>query len=326
MKANKFFAVALAALTMVSFNACKGQNQGGGDDPDPEKETTLTLNPTALTLNVGDEATIAATVEATWTITDETVATVTPANDGGKSANVKALKAGNAIITATTKGGQTKTCVVSVNAGGGGQGEKTIDAKRIWPVILDGVTSEKYASLIAGDFRPDDVENHLYIWAEGETYAAGEGTGKNFFGNTEGYMALTVVAPQGWSGAGFNVAKAESVAAAKALQAAIAANPDKFFLHIGIKATNAGNHQFYVFNAAEGRSFAIGTATIEAGAVIGDFERDGEWYEFDVPMAQFATAIAGETIGNDLNILCFLSGAQVGAQLNLDAVYFYEKE
>jgi hypothetical protein len=326
MKANKFFAIAFAALTLVGLNACKKDN-GGGNDPAPEQETTLTLNPTALTLNVGEEATIAATVEATWTITDETVATVTPANDGGKSANVKALKAGNAIITATTKGGQTKTCVVAVNAGGGGGGgEKTIDAKRIWPVILDGVTSEKYASLIAGDFRPNDVDNNLYIWAAGETYNAGEGTGKNFFGNTEGYMALTVAAPQGWSGAGFNVANAESVAAAKALQAAIAANPDKFFLHIGIKATNAGNHQFYVFNGAEGRSFAIGTATIEAGAVIGDFPRDGEWHEFDVPMAQFATAIAGETIGNDLNILCFLSGAQVGAQLNLDAVYFYEKE
>ena len=140
MKANKFFAVALAALTLVSFNACNKNN--GGDDPKPEEETTLTLNPTALTLNVGDEATIAATVEATWTITDETVATVTPANDGGKSANVKALKAGNAIITATTKGGQTKTCVVSVNAGGGGGGDKTIDAKRIWPVVLDAVTAE----------------------------------------------------------------------------------------------------------------------------------------------------------------------------------------
>lgn len=325
MKANKFFAVALAALTFVGFNACKPNP----DDPQkPDEETTLTLNPTALTMTVGDEATIESTVEATWTITDAEVATVTPANDGGKSAKVTALKAGNAIITATTKGGQTKTCVVKVEAGGGGggEGEKTIDAKRIWPVILDGVTSEKNASLIAGDFRPDDVENHLYIWAAGETYSAGEGTGKNFFGNTEGYMALVVAAPAGWSGAGFNVAKAESVAAAKALQAAIAANPDKFFLHIGIKATNAGNHQFYVFNNAQGRSFAIGTATIEAGAVIGDFERDGEWHEFDVPMAQFATAIAGETIGNDLNILCFLSGAQVGAQLNLDAVYFYEKE
>ena len=326
MKANKFFAVALAALTMVSFNACKGQNQGGGDDPDPEKETTLTLNPTALTLNVGEEATIAATVEATWTITDETVATVTPANDGGKSANVKALKAGNAIITATTKGGQTKTCVVAVNAGGGGGGgEKTIDAKRIWAIVLDGVTAEKNASIIAGDIRVNDVDNHLYIWASGETYNAGDGAGKNYFGNTEGYVSLTVAAPAGWSGGGFCIENAESVAALQELKTAIVANPDKFYLHLGLKATNAGNHQFYMFGTAA-TSFAIGTATIEAGSVIGDFERDGEWHGFDIPLAQFASAIANAEVVSGINILCFLSGNQPGAQLNMDAVYFYEKE
>jgi hypothetical protein len=311
MKANKFFAIALAALTMVGFNSCK----------DKEKEVeALTLTPTSLTLKVGETGTITANITVeTWASNNEAVATV----DKGV---VTAVAEGNAIISATANG-TTKTCVVLVEkAGQQGGDEKTIEAKRIWPVILDGVTAEKYASLIAGDFRPNDVDNNLYIWAAGETYSAGEGTGKNFFGNTEGYMALTVAAPQGWSGGGFNVANAESVAAAKALQTAIAAEPDKYFLHLAIKATNAGNHQFYVFNNAEGRSFNIGTAAIEKGAVIGDFPRDGEWYEFDVPMAQFATAIAGETIGNDLNILCFLSGNTVGAQLNLDAVYFYEKK
>ena len=311
MKANKFFAIALAALTMVGFNSCK----------DKEKEVeALTLTPTSLTLKVGETGTITANITVeTWASNNEAVATV----DKGV---VTAVAEGNAIISATANG-TTKTCVVLVEkAGQQGGDEKTIEAKRIWPVILDGVTAEKYASLIAGDFRPNDVDNNLYIWAAGETYSAGEGTGKNFFGNTEGYMALTVAAPQGWSGGGFNVANAESVAAAKTLQAAIAAEPDKYFLHLAIKATNAGNHQFYVFNNAEGRSFNIGTAAIEKGAVIGDFPRDGEWYEFDVPMAQFATAIAGETIGNDLNILCFLSGNTVGAQLNLDAVYFYEKK
>lgn len=311
MKANKFFAIALAALTMVGFNSCK----------DKEKEVeALTLTPTSLTLKVGETGTITANVTVeTWASNNEAVATV----DKGV---VTAVAEGNAIISATANG-TTKTCVVLVEkAGQQGGDEKTIEAKRIWPVILDGVTAEKYASLIAGDFRPNDVDNNLFIWAAGETYSAGEGTGKNFFGNTEGYMALTVAAPQGWSGAGFNVANAESVAAAKALQAAIAAEPDKYFLHLAIKATNAGNHQFYVFNNAEGRSFNIGTAAIEKGDVIGDFPRDGEWYEFDVPMAQFATAIAGETIGMDLNILCFLSGGTVGAQLNLDAIYFYEKK
>ena len=328
MKANKFFAVALAALTFVGFNACKPNNgEGGGNEPDPDQEATLVLNPTALTMTVGDEATIESTVEATWTITDAEVATVTPANDGGKSAKVKALKAGNAIITATTKGGQTKTCVVKVEAGGGGggEGEKTIDAKRIWAVVLDGVTAEKNASIMAGDIRVNDVDNHLYIWAAGETYNAGEGAGKNYFGNTEGYVSLTCAAPGGWSGGGFCIENAESVAALQTLKEAIVANPDKFYLHLGLKATNAGNHQFYTFGAAA-TSFNIGKAAIEAGPVIGDFERDGEWHGFDIPLAQFASAIANAEVVSGINILCFLSGNQPGAQLNMDAVYFYEKE
>lgn len=313
MKANKFFAVALAALTLVGFNACKQKEQ-------PE---ALKLDPTSVTLKVAETATVTANVAVTsWASNNEAVATVVPGNDG-KSALITAVAAGNAIISATANG-ETKTCVVLVEKGEDPSGDKKIEAKRIWPVILDGVTAEKYASLIAGDFRVNDADNFLDVWAAGETYAAGDGTGKNFFGNTEGYVAFTVVAPQGWSGGGFRIENAESTAAMSALKAAIVANPDNYFLHIGIKATNQGNHQFYTFGNAE-TSFNIGTAAIEKGSVIGDFPRDGEWYEFNVPMSQFASAIANAEIKTGTYILSFLSGGTVGAQLNLDAVYFYEK-
>ena len=318
MKANKFFAVALAALTLVGVYSCKPK-----PEPTPQ-EDALALNPTALSMKVGEEATIEATVTATWTITDAEVATVTPANDG-KTAKVNALKAGNAIITATTAGGQTKTCVVAVSAGTDPSGDKTIEAKRIWPVVLDAVTADKNASIIAGDFRVDDVDNHLYIWASGETYVAGDGTGKNYFGNTEGYVSLTVAAPAGWSGGGFCINNAEAITAMQALKTDITANPDKYYLHIGLKAANAGNHEFYIFGS-DATAFNIGTAAVEKGAVIGDFERDGEWHGFDIPLAQFATAIAGADVKAGINILCFLSGGTVGAQLNMDAIYFYEKE
>ena len=141
-------------------------------------------------------------------------------------------------------------------------------------------------------------------------------------GNNEGYVALTV-ANIGWSGCGFCLGEA-SAAAAEQLRQAIVANPDKYFLHIAMKATTPGNHQFYTFNDAV-TSFAVGTATIEAGAVIGDFTRDGSWAEFDVPMANFAAAMANLTFPTGGNIFCALSGNATGSQLNLDALYFYEK-
>ena len=163
----------------------------------------------------------------------------------------------------------------------------------------------------------------MYVWPDGTSYVAGEGTGLNFHGNNEGYVALTV-ASIGWSGLGFCLTTDASAAVAESLRQAIVANPDKYYLHIAMKATTTGNHQFYTFNSAV-TSFAIGTATIEAGPVIGDFTRDGSWYEFDVPMSTFATALAGITFPTGGNIFCALSGAQTGSQLNLDALYFYEK-
>ncbi len=314
MKANKFFAVALAALTLVGFGACNKKEQ-------PE---ALKLDPTSVTLKVGETATITANVAVTsWASNNEAVATVVPGNDG-KSALITAVAEGNAIISATANS-ETKTCVVLVEKAAGPSGDKKIEAKRIWPIVLDETTSNANESKIAGDLSPKP-DNNLDIWAAGETYKAGEATGKNYFGNTEGYVALIAVCPDSWCGGGFVMHNAESIQAMKDLRDAIIATPDKIFLHIGMKATTTANYQFYTFETAT-TSFAIGTATIEAGSVVGDFPRDGEWYGFDIPMAQFVSEISAVTIkDNGHYILSFLGGNNPGSQLNLDAVYFYEKE
>ena len=328
MKANKFFAVALAALTLVGFNACKNNNGGGGEDPDPEQEATLALDQTSIQLEVDGTATLKATVEATWSSSDAAVATVV---GNGKEATVTAIKEGNAVISATTKGGQTKTCVVLVQKKGGDDPQGTdvvIKAKRIWPIILDGVASAANASKIAGDFRPNDNDNNLWIWPDGSTYAGVDAIGLNYFGNNEGYTAL-VVGNVGWSGLGFCIENPASVAAAQELVAAIVANPDKFFLHFGIKSTDHGSHQCYVFNEAEGRSFVIGANAIEANKnpyMAGDFERDGAWHGFDIPMSNFVNALSTYSFVSGHNIFCVLSGGTANIQLNMDAVYFYEAE
>lgn len=327
MKANKFFAIAFAALTLVGLNACKKDNGGGNEPSKPDQEGELALNPTSLQLEVGQEGTVTATIEVSFESSNPAAATVTPANDG-KSAKVTAVAEGSAVITAKSKGGQVKTCIVAVKKAGGQGGEgEVIDAKRIWPIVLDGITAETNANLIAGDIRPDPENgNNLDIWASGETYTAGAGTGANYFGNNEGYVSLIVAAPAGWSGGGFNIGKATSLQAMKDVKDAIVANPDKIFLHIGMKATTEGNHEFYLFGS-DATAFNIGKAAIEKGSVIGDFTRDGAWHGFDVPMAQFANVISGISISETGQyVLSFLSGGTVGSQLNLDAVYFYEKK
>ena len=316
MKTNKFFAAALAALTLVGFSACN------------EDDKTLELTEPSVSMKVGETHQLVAniTVEE-WNSSDPTKATV----DNGL---VTAIAEGNAIISATAKG-VTKTCIVSITAAGSNPGgdnpggdnpgtTASVKGSEVWPIIMDAVTYEANKSKMKGDFRVDDTNNFLYIWASGETYGKGDGAGKNFFGNNEGYVSLTVAAPAGWSGCGFCLG-ATSAAAAEELRKAIVASPDDYYLHFAMKATTTGNHQFYTFNDAT-TSFAVGTATIEKGEVIGDFTRDGSWAEFDVPMSKFATALASiNFLNTDGNIFCVLSGGQVGSQLNLDAVYFYKK-
>lgn len=319
MKANKFFAVALAALTLVGFNACKGNNGGGGDDPDPEQEATLALDQTSIQLEVEGTATLKATVEATWSSSDATVATVV---GNGKEATVTAIKEGNAVISATTKGGQTKTCVVLVKAKAGpGPEGKALKGSQVWPMILDGTTYAANESKIVASFQPNDVDQFLYVW-EG-TYVGGQATGLNFYGNGDGYTALVVAA--GWSGCGFCLTEnGNGWQAAEALRAAIVAAPDDYFLHLAIKSTDNANHCFY-FMGNEGTKFVLGAASVYDGPVYANFERDGAWQEFDIPMSKYASALASAQVAAGVNVFVALTEGVSGYQLNLDAVYFYKK-
>ncbi len=329
MKANKFFAVALAALTMVGFNACKDkENEPGGGGGGEDTEATLALDKTSISLEVGGEETITATIAVSFESSDPTVASVTPANDG-KSAKVKALKEGSAVITAKSKGGQAKTCVVAVKKKGGeGGGGAQLKGSQVWPVYLDGPTAEANASKIVFSFAPDDVAKFLYNWnVEGNpnllTYSDGTSSGMNFHGNTEGYLAW-LVGPHGWAGAGFNIQSQEGIAAAEDLRKAIIANPDDYFLHLAMKSTDNFAHCFY-FLDNEATKFVIGNHSVYDGPVYQDFVRDGAWHEFDVPMSSYAAGLANKQITGALNVYVMLSEGTAGAQLNLDAVYFYKK-
>ena len=317
MKANKFFAVALAALTLVGFDACK--------PTEPEKqdqEATLVLDQTSVTLKVEETATITATVEATWVSSDAEVATVVPGNDGGLTALVTAVKEGSAVISATTKGGQTKTCIVKVEKGGDDPQGAQLKGVQVWPIILDGTTYEANASKIVASFQPNDVDQVLYVW-DG-TYEGSEATGLNFHGNGDGYTALSVTS-LGWAGMGFCLTEnGNGWEAAKSLNEAIVANPDDYYLHLAIKSTDNFAHCFY-FMGSEATKFVLGSHSVYDGPVMTDFARDGAWHEFDIPMGAYAQALANADVKAGVNVFVALTEGTQGAKLNLDAVYFYKK-
>lgn len=206
----------------------------------------------------------------------------------------------------------------------------TLKGTNYFPIIIDEESGNAIASKIVCDLRPDDVTKNLYIWADGETYSAGEAPGTNFYGKL-GYLNLVCVAPAGWSGAGYNVA-----AGADNLDkfADMAANPDKYYFHIAYKGKANDCHLLHVygFDAASDFAFAVGQGTInidgkDYNAVApkdGAFEA-GEWVEYEFSVQEMGLNFGGSFPEKGVNILTFLSGNNPGAELSLDAAFFYKK-
>ena len=105
MKANKFFAIALAALTL-GFVACKDKK----NEPQPDK---LAITAPATEVNVGATLQLSANMEVTWSSSDNAIAGV---NDKGL---VTGVAEGEATITAkAVKSNELATCKIKVVPGG----------------------------------------------------------------------------------------------------------------------------------------------------------------------------------------------------------------
>lgn len=175
--------------------------------------------------------------------------------------------------------------------------------------------------------NPTDLDGArpVYIWEN--TYTGGEGEGFNSFGGS-GYMSF-VVGTVGWSGLGH----CGVVDAAKELDGfdlSMLKN-GKWYLHMAMKDAGSihATHNIAVGLEKASGCFALGeTKTDATYELIGDFARDGEWYNIDIPVDDLVDLGFDLTKCTDKcagNVLTFLSGGATGAQLNYDAVFFYQK-
>lgn len=314
MKTKKILFLSLATVALF-FSSCKTE------DP---TVTGVTLDQATLSVMKDDSTTLKATIvpkgangTVVWATSNSAVATV-------KDGVVKGITLGTANITATV-GTFTATCAVTVVENT--DFSKSLKGTEYYPIIMDGVTAAALGSKIKADFRPDDVAKFLWIWQQGgvNTYDSATPSGPNFYGEVEGWVSF-IVGTQGWSGAGFNSADATM----NDKLAAITANPDKYYLHMGIKSKDNTVHVF----GLDGQSnvkFAIGaTAFNDNGTMIqplADFTRDGEWHEIEIPMATLKANGLLYTAGmGSKNIFWFLSGGITGRTLDLDAVFIYKKQ
>ena len=201
-----------------------------------------------------------------------------------------------------------------------------LKGSKVWTILVDTVTAQVNASKIVADFGPDDeAGRYLYIWDN--SYSVGNNwNSKNFYGVSYDYISL-LVGNRGWAGCGFCLTEYDSSKAweaAEALRTAIVANPDDYYLHMALKSTDNASHCFYIFNTGTTK-FTIGSIPIQDGPIYANFTRDGEWAEFDIPMSRFATTLATITCEAGMNIFVALSEGISGAQLKMDAIYFFKK-
>lgn len=190
-------------------------------------------------------------------------------------------------------------------------------------IYLDGETTEKNipAEKIKKDFRTDDVTHFLYIWEN--TYNANPAVGPNSNGVPGEYIDFSV-GSVGWSGFGF-----AGVAPGKDMSGV----DNTYYLHFAMKASDQAahaSHQVIINKAPNVGKIVIGNKPFVDGGVsfdpYGDFTRDGEWYNFDIPMSQLAKqgcSFANETATTD-NVFSMLSGGVAGTNICLDAIFFYK--
>ena len=137
-------------------------------------------------------------------------------------------------------------------------------ATQLWPILMDEQTYNTYGKYVVSDFRPNGTDRQFYVWSG--TYNGISATGLNFFGNTEGYLAAAVASD--WAGAGYCLTDmGTSWSKAKALQDAIVANPDNYFLHVAIKSADNFSSCLYLFLISSPKSLEASINKINCAVI-----------------------------------------------------------
>ncbi len=200
------------------------------------------------------------------------------------------------------------------------QSMSNVNITKVWPIILDNTTYSAWNGKIQYDFRQNDENCFFYNWEN--TYSSiSSGSGLNFYGNYDGYWRF-VVGTQYWAGGGLYLGNNPALTA-EALRQAIVAHPEKYYLHMAVKATDNYTHAFYVFNS-EAAAFELGEHSAYGHEVRQNFTRNGEWQEIYVPLSDYVTAIASMDMSANSNLFVILSEGVQGAQIDLDAVFICE--
>lgn len=327
MKAIKFFAMALVALTFM----------GCPRTPEPGTEPTiLALNESEISLEVDATFQLTANLEVTWASSNPAVATV----EGGL---VKGIAAGQAVITATSTDNQTANCAVTVTGGSTPPQESgyadfpQLNGSAYYVFFLQAGATEYLGDKVIYNFGPNDNAGQgsrwLYIWDN--TFVSGTAVGTDPFDMAEGWTALAQ-GTVGWAGAGLCVAindanntsgagAAEDLAALSSIKNNIT-NYDEWYLAVGLKNTVQGAaYDFMLIGSnvpgADGKGVESGNGTVNVAPAA-----TGEWVYKEYKLSDIPGLEFGDFATNGSNILTIVANPYMaGTQLDLGYAFLYKK-
>lgn len=200
-------------------------------------------------------------------------------------------------------------------------GQSTFDFTNVSKAVLIGTSSgvtDALTDVTVKNYNVDEKTNLFWIW-DGGDYTGLPSNGKNSFGWDESSTRLQVTGNSTWCGAGY---------ASQGTGKDLSMIDDTWYLHFAMRGSDVLTHPSQTVTVGNA-VFVIGNTTSGA-PILGDYCRDGEWYNFDIPVAKLQQ-LAGGTLFNDAanfmgNAFAIATTHSKGAEVNFDQVFFYSKK
>lgn len=200
-------------------------------------------------------------------------------------------------------------------------GQSTFDFTNVSKAVLIGTSSgvtDALTDVTVKNYNVDEKTNFFWIW-DGGDYTGLPSNGKNSFGWDESSTRLQVTGNSTWCGAGY---------ASQGTGKDLSMIDDTWYLHFAMRGSDVLTHPSQTVTVGKA-VFVIGNTTSGA-PILGDYCRDGEWYNFDIPVAKLQQ-LAGGTLFADAsnfmgNVFAVATTHSKGAEVNFDQVFFYSKK